>query len=76
MKFEAGKTYRTHPEHDYEYIVSVHVALRLDDRIWASDDARTCPLARGRKFRILTRDGVETIAPWGLYETSPLIKAA
>ena len=76
MKFEAGKTYRARPVHDHEYVVSVHVALRLDDTIRASDDDRTCPLARGRKLRILAMDGVESIAPKGLYNESPVIRAA
>jgi hypothetical protein len=65
--FTTSRTYSTRSICDYDCIISLTVARRT---------AKTLTTTAGKTLRITTRDGVESVKPWGTYSMSPVIRAA
>lgn len=66
VQFEAGRTYWTRSICDHNCIIKVTIARRT---------AKTVVTDAGKRFRVDTWEGAETISPWGSYSMAPTLKA-
>lgn len=68
--FQAGKTYTTRSIGDSNCIVSVAVVSRTAKTIKAVTMHGT------KTLRIASRDGIESVKPWGAYSMAPTVLAS
>ena len=64
--FEAGRTYWTRSACDHNAIFQITVERRT---------AKTIVTTAGKRLRVTTYQGLETVAPMGRYSMSPVISA-
>lgn len=72
-KFEVGKKYSCRSVCDYDSIFTFEVISRTKKTVVLRGDF--CSQTKIQKKGIKIRDGVETIAPLGVYSMSPVLRA-
>ena len=71
IKFETGKTYRTHSLGDYECQLDYKIISRTAKTLKSFDQMDN----RIKTYRISIWEGVEQFKPWGSFSMCPIMSA-